>query len=419
LRTAEAAHCAKAGLSHPFWIAGSAGVDQRHRPAPLAALTSLSASAAAAAAAAAASLTTDPLAAEDLLLSWYSLYQPRPQPAAPGHMLAAMSTLMMPAAAVTLAGHPLAALPPQPKPQDLLTLPGPLPIAHLTLKAMNGHTGHQHSAANGLQGLAVGVQGQNLCGSASAATIANLTATTSNSHKAEHFHIFVGDLSPEIETHTLREAFAVFGEISDCRVVRDPQTLKSKGYGFVSFVKKNDAENAIAGMNGQWLGTRAIRTNWATRKPPAPKDGMSTSKPLSYDEVFGQSSSTNCTVYCGNLAQGTTEEALQKTFGPYGQIQEIRVFKDKGYAFIRYATKESATQAIVSVHNSDVNGQTVKCSWGKEPGEPGSASNAQVIPQCLHLTTCLYINDSKPVWSKEQNQSESLILRVLEFSIHF
>ena len=26
-------------------------------------------------------------------------------------------------------------------------------------------------------------------------------------------------------------------------------------------------------MNGQWLGTRAIRTNWATRKPPAPKDG--------------------------------------------------------------------------------------------------------------------------------------------------
>lgn len=60
------------------------------------------------------------------------------------------------------------------------------------------------------------------------------------------------------------------------------------------------------------------------------------SKPLSYDEVFGQSSSTNCTVYCGNLAQGTTEEALQKIFGPYGQIQEIRVFKDKGYAFIRY-----------------------------------------------------------------------------------
>lgn len=40
------------------------------------------------------------------------------------------------------------------------------------------------------------------------------------------------------------------------------------------FFLEQDAENAITGMNGQWLGTRAIRTNWATRKPPAPKDGI-------------------------------------------------------------------------------------------------------------------------------------------------
>lgn len=32
-----------------------------------------------------------------------------------------------------------------------------------------------------------------------------------------------------------------------------------------------DAENAIQHMGGQWLGGRQIRTNWATRKPPAPK----------------------------------------------------------------------------------------------------------------------------------------------------
>ena len=58
-------------------------------------------------------------------------------------------------------------------------------------------------------------------------------------------------------------------------MVRDPQTLKSKGYGFVSFTKKVEAENAIALMNGQWLGSRSIRTNWATRKPPTSRnDGM-------------------------------------------------------------------------------------------------------------------------------------------------
>ena len=58
-------------------------------------------------------------------------------------------------------------------------------------------------------------------------------------------------------------------------------------------------------------------------------------KPLNYEEVFGQSSPTNCTVYCGGIANGLTEEVIQKTFSTFGPIQEIRVFKDKGYAFIR------------------------------------------------------------------------------------
>lgn len=96
---------------------------------------------------------------------------------------------------------------------------------------------------------------------------------------------------------------------------------------------------------------------------------------------------------------------MQKTFAPFGTIQEIRVFKEKGYAFVRlvnlirnyfvlythiyelhnniyfvymyyfhrFSTKESATHAIVAVHNTDINGQIVKCSWGKESGDPNNA----------------------------------------------
>ncbi|CAD7085032.1 unnamed protein product [Hermetia illucens] len=196
--------------------------------------------------------------------------------------------------------------------------------------------------------------------------------------KQEHFHIFVGDLSSEIETQQLKDAFAPFGEISDCRVVRDPQTLKSKGYGFVSFVKKTEAESAITAMNGQWLGSRSIRTNWATRKPPAAKTDQN-AKPLTFDEVYNQSSPSNCTVYCGGvngaLTGALTEEVLQKTFSPFGTIQEIRVFKDKGYAFVRFSTKEAATHAIVGIHNTEINGQPVKCSWGKESGDPNNAQS--------------------------------------------
>ena len=53
---------------------------------------------------------------------------------------------------------------------------------------------------------------------------------------------------------------------SDVKIMKDPHTLVHKGYGFISFVNKLEAEAAISSMNGQWLGTRKIRTNWATRK---------------------------------------------------------------------------------------------------------------------------------------------------------
>merc|ERR1719330_227029 len=219
-----------------------------------------------------------------------------------------------------------------------------------------------------------------------------------NNNTIEHYHIFVGDLSPEIETQTLRDAFAPFGEISDCRVVRDPQTLKSKGYGFVSFTKKVEAENAIALMNGQWLGSRSIRTNWATRKPPSSRNDAN-SKPLTFDEVYNQSSPTNCTVYCGGIASGLSEELLQKTFSHFGSIQEIRIFKDKGYAFIRFSTKESAAHAIVAVHNTDVVGHTVKCSWGKESGDPNNlpANSQLALPQLVPGAQFPYSFSGQPI----------------------
>ena len=77
-------------------------------------------------------------------------------------------------------------------------------------------------------------------------------------------------------------------------MVRDPQTLKSKGYGFVSFTKKVEAENAIALMNGQWLGSRSIRTNWATRKPPSSRNDGKTNFYYSKLERGQDQSTFNC-----------------------------------------------------------------------------------------------------------------------------
>jgi len=234
---------------------------------------------------------------------------------------------------------------------------------------------------------------------------------------SNHFHIFVGDLGPEIDNETLRSAFAPFGDISDCKVVRDIATSKSKGYGFVSFVRKIDAEMAIESMNGQWIGSRAIRTNWASRKPgvmnATGKDEGFVSKPkpfqgkgLTYDETFRQSSSGNCTVYVCGVGE-CDEGGLRNTFEAYGKIEEIRFFRDKGYAFLRYDNKESACSAIVAVHGSKIQGHQVKCSWGKEnPG--GGAFQTVPSPSGFQGANDYYPGGAPPSIPTDQMSPEQL-----------
>uniref|UniRef100_A0A1I8H2N1 RRM domain-containing protein n=2 Tax=Macrostomum lignano TaxID=282301 RepID=A0A1I8H2N1_9PLAT len=124
-------------------------------------------------------------------------------------------------------------------------------------------------------------------------------------------------------------------------------------------------------MNGQLLGNRAIRTNWAVRKPQqTPVD----QKPLNYDEVAQASSTANSTVYVGGITRGLCEELLREAFKEFGAIMEVRVFKEKGYAFIRFDTHEGATRAIITMHGKEVGGQPCKCSWGKESNEKDGAA---------------------------------------------
>ncbi|KAJ2882742.1 E3 ubiquitin-protein ligase pub1 [Coemansia aciculifera] len=190
-----------------------------------------------------------------------------------------------------------------------------------------------------------------------------------------HFHIFVGDLSAEVNDQVLAKAFAVFPTVSDARVMWDMTSGKSRGYGFVAFRDRADAEKAIGQMNGEWLGSRAIRVNWANQKAATNKfvkhdySASSTSinhQPLSYEVVRDQTAQYNTTVYVGNLTNYTSQEQLQALFQPYGFVMEFRMQPDRGFAFIKMDTHENAAMAITQINGSPVNGRPVKCSWGKD-----------------------------------------------------
>ena len=62
--------------------------------------------------------------------------------------------------------------------------------------------------------------------------------------------------------------------------------------------------------------------------------------------MWGRSSDNNSTVYCGGI-NNITEELIRNTFGVYGQIIGLHPFPDRGYAFVRFATKEAASPEFV------------------------------------------------------------------------
>ncbi|VDK85361.1 unnamed protein product [Litomosoides sigmodontis] len=195
---------------------------------------------------------------------------------------------------------------------------------------------------------------------------------------SKHFHVFVGDLSPEVDNKALKDAFAPFGEVSDAKVIRDATTLKSKGYGFVSYPKREEAERAIEQMNGQWLGRRTIRTNWATRKPTGTGagDGQYGRTELNYDDVYNQTGPDNTSVYVGNVSASANDEDLRAAFDKFGRILEVRIFKSQGYAFVRFDKKDSACNAICKMNGQELCGQNIKCSWGRTP-EANAYNQAQ------------------------------------------
>lgn len=80
-------------------------------------------------------------------------------------------------------------------------------------------------------------------------------------------NIYVGNLSFKATDSTLREAFETHGAVDSARVVMDRETGRSKGFGFVEMSNKEEAEAAIAALNGQTLEGRPVTVNEARPKP--------------------------------------------------------------------------------------------------------------------------------------------------------
>ena len=83
--------------------------------------------------------------------------------------------------------------------------------------------------------------------------------------------LYVGNLSYDVSSSDLEQMLSQHGSVLSAEVISDRSTGRSKGFGFVEMDSEEEAKAAIAALNGQDQGGRALTVNEA--KPREPRSG--------------------------------------------------------------------------------------------------------------------------------------------------
>ncbi|XP_066460827.1 cold-inducible RNA-binding protein B-like isoform X5 [Eleutherodactylus coqui] len=75
--------------------------------------------------------------------------------------------------------------------------------------------------------------------------------------------LFVGGLSFDTTEEQLDEQFSKYGPVCEVVVVKDRETRRSRGFGFITFENADDAKDAMQAMNGKSVDGRQIRVDQA------------------------------------------------------------------------------------------------------------------------------------------------------------
>lgn len=156
--------------------------------------------------------------------------------------------------------------------------------------------------------------------------------------------VFIRNLGEESTEEGLQEKFA---GCTNVKVIKNRLTGKPKGFAFVRFENKEDAEKAVEDHNDtEYVGNVITVEISKPNKRGRGRDG----------------SAYGIEVFVGNLSEDSTEEGLQAKFEKNTNVKMIRdreTEKPKGFAFVRFETKEDATQAIEDHNDTEYEGNTV------------------------------------------------------------
>ena len=179
------------------------------------------------------------------------------------------------------------------------------------------------------------------------------TRAGSNSGVVDH-SIFVGDLAPEVSDFDLQETFSArYPSVRNARVVTDPSTGRSKGFGFVRFSQEDERDKALTEMNGVRCGSRAMRISQAIPRKPVPPGSRE-------DSVEPAECAT---VFVGGLDASVNETNLRERFESAGALVYVKIPPGKGCGFVQFEERRCAEAAISKLNGAVVGTSRLRLSW--------------------------------------------------------
>jgi RNA recognition motif-containing protein len=222
----------------------------------------------------------------------------------------------------------------------------------------------------------------------------------SRDDRGPEYSIFVGDLGPEVNEYVLVSLFqSRFPSCKSAKIMTDPISGMSRGYGFVRFSSEEDQQLALSQMQGVYCGNRPMRISTATPKNkggpggPGGPGGMGMQQggggPMGYPPAMGGAppmgfynqqqpmnqftDPNNTTVFVGGLSGYVTEDELRSFFQGFGEITYVKIPPGKGCGFVQFVQRHAAEMAINQMQGYPIGNSRVRLSWGRSQNNSGPA----------------------------------------------
>ncbi|CAI2164174.1 10906_t:CDS:2 [Funneliformis geosporum] len=185
--------------------------------------------------------------------------------------------------------------------------------------------------------------------------------------RGPEFSIFVGDLGPEVNEWMLVSVFQQrYTTCKSAKIMTDPMTGMSRGYGFVRFGEESEQQRALVEMQGAFCGNRQMRISTATPKNKIGLQGNFYQQPTQPNPVLNQyNDPNNTTVFVGGLSGVNSEEELRSYFQGFGEITYVKIPPGKGCGFVQFVHRQSAEMAINQMQHYPIGNSRVRLSWGR------------------------------------------------------